>query len=368
MSTYSTTAAHVPVVNSCTVHAPRLVLVGGFLGAGKTTLLLAAAARLQSANHRVAIITNDQGGELVDTRFLRAAGFNADEVTGGCFCCRFSDFVQSAGRLLSFEPEVIFAEPVGSCTDLSATILQPLKKLYSGRFHLAPFTVLVDPERAAALLAPDADQDFSYLFRKQLAEADLVLYSKADRAAGLPSIPGADARPVSALTGQGVGEWLDDVLNGGATAGARLIEVDYTRYAEAEAALGWLNWRADARLERPLTPAAVAGPLIERLDRSLTGHSIAIAHLKVFVQSGTGYLKAGICANGEQPSVDGALDAPPASRHEIMLNLRAGASPEQLEAVSQEAFTQIPGRLRFLHRQSFRPPPPVPEHRFSEIV
>jgi CobW/HypB/UreG family nucleotide-binding protein len=368
MSTYSTTVSRLPVVNSCTVTRPRLVLVGGFLGAGKTTLLLAAAARLQTAGRRVAIITNDQGGELVDTRFLRASGLNAGEVTGGCFCCRFSDFIRSAEQLLSFDPDVIFAEPVGSCTDLSATILQPLKKFYGGRFRLAPLTVLVEPRRAAGLLAPDADPHFSYLFRKQLAEADLVLFSKADRGTDFPSIPGVTARPVSALTGHGIGEWLDNVLNDGATAAGRLVDVDYARYAEAEAALGWLNWQADMRLARPLTPAAVAGPLIERLDRALTDGGISIAHLKVFVQSGTGYLKAGVCANGEEPSVDGALDAPPASRHELVLNLRAGASPERLDSMAQEAFSAIPGRLRFLHRQSFRPSPPVPEHRFSEIL
>ena len=55
---------------------PTLVLVGGFLGAGKTTLLLAAGQRLRRMGKRVGIITNDQGGELVDTRFARAAGFD----------------------------------------------------------------------------------------------------------------------------------------------------------------------------------------------------------------------------------------------------------------------------------------------------
>ena len=107
-----------------------LVLAGGFLGAGKTTLLIAASRLLRGRGVRTAMILNDQGGELVDTALASTAGFEADEVTGACFCCRFSDFVRRAEGLLKHEPQVIFAEPVGSCMDISATILQPLKKFY----------------------------------------------------------------------------------------------------------------------------------------------------------------------------------------------------------------------------------------------
>ena len=351
---------------------PRLVIVGGFLGAGKTSLLLAAAARLQAAGRRVGVITNDQGGELVDTRLLQAAGLDTAEVAGGCFCCRFSEFVQSAERLLDAAtaagPDVILAEPVGSCTDLSATILQPIKKFYGDCFQLAPLTVLVDPERAEQLLAPDADQKLSYLFGKQLAEADLVRFSKADRHSRFPALPAAGARPLSAHTGEGVGEWLEEVLHDTATAGTRLLEIDYQRYAAAEATLGWLNWQADLRLRRPLTPAAIVGPLLERLDRELTAARVEIAHLKIFAQSGTGYLRAGICRNRQEPSVDGALDAPPSSRHELILNLRASAAPELLEATVKQATEILPGRLRVVHRQAFCPAPPVPQHRFAEVI
>ncbi|HVX67547.1 MAG TPA: GTP-binding protein, partial [Bryobacteraceae bacterium] len=104
---------------------PLLVLVGGFLGAGKTTLLLRAAERLSASGKRVALVMNDQGGELVDTRAARSAGFAAGEVAGGCFCCRLSEFLACSERLLAeHRPEVILAEPVGSCTDLAATIFR----------------------------------------------------------------------------------------------------------------------------------------------------------------------------------------------------------------------------------------------------
>ncbi|HZT32600.1 MAG TPA: GTP-binding protein [Bryobacteraceae bacterium] len=337
--------------------APTLVLVGGFLGAGKTSLLLAAATRLRAAGRRVAIVTNDQGGELVDTRLFAAAGFATEEITAGCFCCRFSEFLRSAERLLAAAPHVILAEPVGSCADLSATILQPIKMFYGDRFRLAPLTVLVDPARERALEGPHV----AYLFRKQLAEADLVRYTKADLYPGLP-------HSLSARTGQGVAEWLAEVLEGALPAGSRLLRIDYRRYAEAEAALGWLNWEAGLSLRRALTPAAVAGPLLDALDRALTAESVSIAHLKLFAQTRTGCLKAGICRNGDPPEVEGALDAAPARRHRLVLNLRAGGPPELLRALVDRAAAGLPGSLQVRHVEAFRPAPPTPEHRFQEIV
>jgi G3E family GTPase len=156
------------------IRPAHLILVGGFLGAGKTTLLLAAGAWLRASGVRVGVITNDQGSELVDTRLVAAAGLETEEIAGGCFCCRFSEFLRSAERLLARAPQVILAEPVGSCTDLSATVVQPILRFYPDRFRLAPLTVLVDPIRARELLRPDADPHMAYLFRMQLAEADTV--------------------------------------------------------------------------------------------------------------------------------------------------------------------------------------------------
>ena len=49
-------------------------------------------------------------------------------------------------------------------------------------YRLAPYTVLVDPERAKALLRPDADANLAFLFRKQIEEADMLCFSKSDLA------------------------------------------------------------------------------------------------------------------------------------------------------------------------------------------
>jgi hypothetical protein len=345
---------------------PLIVLVGGFLGAGKTTLLIEVAARLRKTGLRPALITNDQGGALVDTRLAKASGTATEEIAGGCFCCRFSDLMASVERLRSHDPDVILAEPVGSCIDISATVLQPIKRFYGDHYQLAPFTVLVDPQRARELLAPSANPDLAYLFTRQLAEADLIWFSKADLHAEFPTLPNGPARRLSSTTGQGVSEWLHEVMAGTGLAGSRVLEhVDYRQYADAEASLGWLNWQADLLLADPLSPGMVIGPLLDDLDHLLSRNRIPIVHLKLLDYAESGYLKASLCNNREEPFVSGALDASPAQRHQLVVNLRALGDPNRLEGCLTAAVGKLPGKITVLQYDCFRPAPPKPEHRLG---
>jgi len=340
---------------------PWVVVVGGFLGAGKTTLILTAARLLAQKGLRSAVILNDQGEELIDTRYAEMNGLTAGEVTGGCFCCKFSKLLTAMEDLRAHEPEVIFAEPVGSCTDIAATVLAPLREEFE-RYRLAPFTVLVDPSRAAALKSnPDANTGF--LFEKQLQEADLVCVTKTDLYPDAVGIPGADVRYLSAKTGQGVGEWLNEILSADLRAGANVLEIDYEQYARAEAALAWLNLSFAFRPESPMTPASVVGPLLERLDRALTATGIAIAHLKIMDCSSSGWLKAAVCANEEEPVVDGDLDASPAEVHELLLNLRATANPSHIQGIVEKELGFLNGSVSRLSLDCFSPAPPQPERR-----
>ncbi len=98
---------------------------------GKTTLLAQAAGILVARGKRVGLITNDQAADLVDTAMLRGKGFDVSEVAGGCFCCRFNDLVTASDSLLSEQkPDVLIGEPVGSCTDLAATVVQPMNVFF----------------------------------------------------------------------------------------------------------------------------------------------------------------------------------------------------------------------------------------------
>ncbi|MGE3805404.1 MAG: GTP-binding protein, partial [Gemmataceae bacterium] len=151
----------------------RFIMVGGFLGAGKTTTLSRLARHFQSLGQRVGLVTNDQAQDLVDTNNLRSQGFSVEEVPGACFCCRFDELVGKVEQIADRErPEIILAEPVGSCTDLVATVVQPLKDLYGARFQVAPYPVLFKPSHGLRILRNQAEAGFSpkaaYIFHKQL--------------------------------------------------------------------------------------------------------------------------------------------------------------------------------------------------------
>src|SRR5262245_58428028 len=163
----------------------RFIMIGGFLGAGKTTTMARLARFYMDRGQRVGLVTNDQAEALVDTNSLRAQGFPVEEVAGACFCCKFDDLVNKVGVLeKDRRPDVIVAEPVGSCTDLVATVVQPLRDLYCTRFEVAPYPVLFKPSHGLRILRNEANSGFSpkaaYIFRKQLEEADAIVINRID--------------------------------------------------------------------------------------------------------------------------------------------------------------------------------------------
>ena len=154
------------------------IMVGGFLGAGKTTAMLRLAEHLTAGGRRVRLITNDQSHGLVDTSIVTARGYPVEEITGGCFCCRFTSLTDAADRLTrDARPDVFLAEPVGSCTDLKATVQYPLRRLYGDDYRVAPLSVLVDPQRAARVLGLEAGRSFQLEHDESGAEIGHVVGS-----------------------------------------------------------------------------------------------------------------------------------------------------------------------------------------------
>jgi hypothetical protein len=324
---------------------PVIAVIGGFLGAGKTSLILAAAGALQRRGLRVAAVLNDQGDDLVDTHLVQSHGVGADQVSGGCFCCRFPDLIDALDRVAAGAPEVIFAEAVGSCTDIVATTLRPLLRDYPARFQVAPLTVVLHPA------GPFADADLEFLNANQQAEADVLVARTSDMHAA--------ARLVNSATGEGVSEWLEEILAGTNPVGARALTLDYARYAAAEASLAWLNARVAASAAPVISPAMLVGPLLDRLSAAVPN----IVHLKLLVQCESGYLKAAVIASHTDPVVEGTLDASPTRDHEILLNVRALADPVELQYVIEREFAKLPARLTWQSVQCFRPAAPVPYYK-----
>ena len=346
---------------------PALVIVGGFLGSGKTTLILKAADLLRRQGKRVAVILNDQDAGLVDTHHVLAREFAAREVADGCFCCRFSEFIGMVDQLAADKPDVIFAEPVGSCIDLNATVIRPIQTLYSDRLKLGPLSVLLDPATSSKLRSQALDDDVRYLVSHQLAEADLVCTTKEDLDPGRVELPFPIDFRLSGKTGLGVEDWLNEVITPSRIVGARLLDVDYSRYADAEAALGWLNLHAHIDLASPLAPALICGPLLDA-TRKRPNPSRHFHCPFEDLRSGRRSMGKGQClCEWNATNAEGDLLADPAQRHELALNLRALADPTVCKDIVLSALGEIDGTLQIRHLRAFRPPPPTPEHRMSAV-
>lgn len=358
--------------------------VGGFLGAGKTTALIAAARDLVGRGLRVGIITNDQGDALVDTEVMRSFGLPTEEIIGGCFCCKFDELVAQAEQLLrQVQPHVILAEAVGSCTDLSATVYQPLRKYYADQFELAPLSIFVEPARLRGFFsnAWEFPETIAYLFQQQLAEADLIILNKRDTVTQfecdallekLGALLGAvPAHSMSAATGEGVAQWVD-VLLGAGGAGVRILEIDYETYAQAEAALGWLNATVDVRATKDFSPKDFAERLITEVQRRSSSIGAVIAHLKVLVVTKDGSDRIAITNTGDAPRWSGDAVFDFTRESSLIINARVQTRPEELARLIEESIEltarEFNGAARVQHMESFSPPPPQPRFRFAEIV
>lgn len=365
----------------------RYIMLGGFLGAGKTTAVGALANHLVQQGLRVGLITNDQGSELVDTAMLRARGFQTEEITGGCFCCRFATLADAARKLsAATRPDVFIAEPVGSCTDLVATVTYPLRRLYGDAFTVAPLNVLVDPVRAERLFGFAEGGKFSdkvaYIYRKQLEEADLLVITKTEtldatrlerlRARLAEECPHAEVLAVSIRTGAGVAEWFEKITSCEQQARATMA-VDYELYAEGEALLGWLNATIQIAGEPAFDSKMVLKSFASEIQHLLAARGGEIAHLKMTLSpdAGLGDIAAiSLVRSDFVPELSLTLDAP-VSSGQLILNCRAEAAPEEIRDVVRAAVANlnIGGvTARLEHLEYFRPGKPEPTHRDNVSV
>jgi Ni2+-binding GTPase involved in maturation of urease and hydrogenase len=365
----------------------RYLMIGGFLGAGKTTSINRLATYLTNQGLRVGLITNDQGVGLTDTALGRSGSFPVEEISGGCFCCRFSSLLDAARSLQEKErPDVFIAEPVGSCTDLAATVSLPLQHLYGAEFRIAPLTVVVDPIRALRLFGLEEGRQFSknvvYIYRKQLEEAEIIVINKRDlvsdaqltalQAALAQEFPLARQFVISAREETGLQPWLQALMTTEMNI-QRVMDVDYDVYGEGEALLGWLNIAATLQGDDDWDGNALLPALASHIRASAQSDGIEIAHLKMTlnpVGNSLDLAAVNLVSTERQPELSHLL-ADPLETGELLLNLRAEADPDALEKAVTRAIAETCGRPEFqiraeiAHAQHFRPGQPNPTHRFT---
>lgn len=364
---------------------PRYIMIGGFLGSGKTTTMGRLARHLSDQGLRVGLITNDQAGGLVDTTLMRNQGFATEEIAGGCFCCRFNTLVDAAAKLTdATKPDVFIAEPVGSCTDLVATVTYPLRRIYGADFTVAPLSVLVDPIRARRVLGLDDGGNFSakvaYIYKKQLEEADVIVVNKEEllTPAQLAELIGAletafpEAFVLSASSRHetGLQPWFDIITRD--TQGSRAaLTMDYEVYADGEALLGWLNATATLQADDEFDANAFLKAFASDIQSRLQEHQAEVAHLKMTYSPDDGIAgeiaSVNLVRNDYVPESGMALDEP-STGGQLIINLRAEAPPEILLSAVRASLHAVPQQFFGLrttldHEEHFRPGKPVPTHR-----
>ena len=359
----------------------KLILVGGFLAAGKTTMLNTLAGRFTGRGFKVGLITNDQAADLVDTAILTRTGVEIREVSGSCFCYNFPGFMKAIESLIDAGANLIVAEPVGSYTDLSATILQPIKDQFPN-LDLAPLTVLVDPVRlkeALELVQTLTHPDALYIVKRQLEEADRILLNKADTLtpAQIEEELGllkqnftAPATAVSALQGTGVDAWIDEILAGGKP-GTHLTEVDYDRYAHGEAVLGWLNAAIKLTGAADTDWNAFAESLLAKLKESFLSDKAEIGHVKLSLTCDGKVILGNVGSIGGTVNMRGDSAVKGASAA-MTLNARVQMSPDALrktvEAILPETAAAFGVSASIANLKCLMPGRPNPTYRYKSVI
>jgi G3E family GTPase len=366
------------------------IMVGGFLGAGKTTLIQRFAKYIDGKGHKVGLITNDQGVGLVDSMIGRSNQFPVEEISGGCFCCRFNSLIDAATSLgAENRPDVFLAEPVGSCTDLVATVSLPLQQIYGDDYRVSPLSVLVDPVRAGQILGIIEGKKFSdnvtYIYRKQLEEAEFIVINKLDlldpkgiedlRAALEREFPEAKVFELSAREGSGCEKWFEAVLSAEMNS-KRFLDIDYEKYGEGEALLGWLNAAVEIKSDGRRVDEFDGNELLESIAAALRTKleeaGAEVAHLKMTLNpSGDPMEIAAInlVRGDSEPELSHRLYEP-LDEGELLLNIRAEVDPDTLERAADAGLEQAIAMeasllFRITHLEHFRPGMPTPTHRVT---
>jgi G3E family GTPase len=356
----------------------KLCLVGGFLGSGKTTAIVAAAKMFARNNISVAVITNDQGSQLVDTALIHSLGIPGSEVRNGCFCCNYEQFYSAIENLkMSVAPQVIFAEAVGSCADLVATIVKPLN-----RFHPeinVSFAVFVDgPVLISSMEGRSSfvSNDIQYIYKKQIEEAGLIVINKCDlltedeikkvQSVLQSEFPGRKLLFQDSHQQASVIKWMNSMQN--ATKGTDLtsLSIDYDKYAAGEAALAWLD--ATTIIHSKQRAIAKAYGFISDMVDEISFQKFAIGHLKFFLESGAWQRKISYTSVHNQ-RLDTSNPGGVADHVRIIVNARVETDPDRLKKLFYQTIQKTQHQhcfVEIIELASFQPGYPKPPYRLRE--
>ncbi len=357
----------------------KLFLVGGFLGSGKTTAIQKASSELLERNVRVGVVTNDQGDQLVDGKFIQASRVPAMEVTNGCFCCKYEELTKV---LQSFQEnnksEMILAESVGSCTDLLATVVKPLSKFHPEIESIISIfvdvRVLPDFLRDSSLFA----NAVSYIYKKQLEEADILVLNKADllevdelkviKELIFQRFPDKVILFQNSLDKEDVKRWLNVLDNTRSQEYKQSLDLNYDIYGAGEAELAWYDADIELLTDGLTNLTEVGNALINRIYEQIMEQHLPIGHLKFFVDDGVEQKKVSFTSDS-LPRLYSDLKNYKIKKLKILINARVQTTHMQLRNLIFEVINDIKLQYKceIIEKKvsAFQPGFPRPLHRIN---
>jgi len=352
----------------------KIHLVNGFLASGKTTAIKQACIELMQKDIKVGVITNDQGIKLVDGDFFESLQIPNRQVVNGCFCCNYDQFESNMQSLIGAnQPDIIFAESVGSCADIVATVLKPLQHFHPD-FDLS-FSVFADARLLLMLLKNKFslfDESVNYIYQKQLEEASIIMINKIDLLAH-EELTEIKQRIEEKFTGKkflfqnsldpgSIRKWIAILDNSMFKNASTSLELDYDIYGSGEAKLAWVDQEMTIYSAEKNALQETAD-LTMNIYQKLKSCNYPIGHLKFLL-------------NGEDKFSLTTLSTPdamiviknlPADTATLLMNARVQTAPEKLSQLVSDAIeetTRISGCKIIVNSvAAFQPGYPRPTHR-----
>jgi G3E family GTPase len=359
----------------------KIHLVGGFLGSGKTTAIANSCKILSENGITTAVITNDQGEYLVDSRFIKDLDIAYSEVTGGCFCCNYNQLDTQISTLKNNKnPSAIFAEFVGSCTDLVATVLKPLIEYRGAQNEQVTFSSFVDAKLFLMHLE-GRELPFSletgYIWQKQIEEAEILVINKADlvsaeelkrlRSLTENMFPSKQLLFQNSLDNDSLKKWIDLIDKQSENKEHKSIDVDYEIYGKGEANLAWLDEEIEV-ISSNNSSVELAYDFINGITRDIVQKGLTIGHLKFFLSFNDKSLKISHTTITDNSVYESQVNEK-ARSVDLLINARIQTSPDELKKILFENLNKLKSCEGVLVNEKFlsyfKPGFPNPTHRME---
>ena len=339
----------------------KFMVVSGFLGAGKTTVMIAFTEYINKNIGKAAIIANDLGSrDLVDADYTSTTGCSVTEIAGGCICYQTENLVGQIRRLRDVEnADIVMSDIPGCGVGALDHVYHKLNSDYSEEFELAPFTVIVDPERLRMIMPEKADinlpKEMMYLLNAQLQEADIIVLNKIDILSDdeiekylsfLKMIcPDTPVFAISARKKINIKEVVEYFMSHESK--LKVVDLGYGRseFLAAESKLSWYNRRLflKTRDGMKFDCNAFIDDFIEAIRGKLIKNKRNIPHLKIFAVGGKNdFGKASLIGTDYKIEYDKKIQKK-YDELRIIINIRAACESQLLAELIDEALNEIAG-------------------------